>query len=309
MCALPVQAKLSPVASPDVAGTPSGEAAAPSQPPSHTARTPAAPGPSPYLRWSGVINRVMAGVLVVPGAILMIPLVVIIRLTSRGPAFYAQKRVGKDGRPFTMYKLRTMRHDAEARSGPVWSTAADPRVTPVGRVLRKLHLDELPQILNVLRGEMHLFGPRPERPEFVRYLSRRIPGYGRRLTVPPGISGLAQINLPPDTDLQSVHRKVVLDSFYIEQAGPLLDARVFFCTLLRMLGLPGNAAMVLLGLDYRHLVEALPELEQHAILPEGADDTALAPTPWREHFDSEALGPKWEQQMSVGLALGKAFPR
>ena len=128
----------------------------------------------------------------------------LVRLTSRGPGIYKQARVGKDGRKFMMYKIRTMRQDAEAASGPMWTQAHDPRVTFLGRVLRKLHLDELPQLFNVLKGEMSLVGPRPERPEFVRVLAEAIPGYRNRLAVRPGVTGLAQVNLPPDTDIASV---------------------------------------------------------------------------------------------------------
>jgi hypothetical protein len=109
--------------------------------------------------------------------------------------------------------------------------------------LRKLHLDEFPQLFNVLRGEMALVGPRPERPEFVSILSEQIQGYVARLAVKPGITGLAQINLPPDTDLESVRRKLILDVEYITEAGPLLDLQVMLCTAARLLGLPGELSM------------------------------------------------------------------
>ena len=141
----------------------------------------------------------------------------LVKLTSRGPAIYRQVRAGLGGRPFTIYKIRTMAHDCEARTGPVWATADDPRVTPLGRFLRRSHLDELPQLWNVLRGEMSLVGPRPERPEFVAQLQRAIPDYRRRLQVPPGVTGLAQVQLPPDTDLAGVRRKLVYDLYYIRR--------------------------------------------------------------------------------------------
>src|SRR6185436_18198088 len=132
----------------------------------------------------------------------------------------------------------------ETKSGPVWSApGSDPRVTRLGYWLRKLHLDELPQLFNVLRGEMSLIGPRPERPEFVKVLAESIPGYMDRLRVAPGITGLAQINLPPDTDLNSVRRKLVLDLEYIETASFLLDLRMFVCTLFRLIGVRGDTAM------------------------------------------------------------------
>jgi hypothetical protein len=147
-----------------------------------------------------------------------------------------------------MYKIRTMRNDAEAATGPVWARAGDPRVTPLGRVLRKLHLDEFPQLFNVLRGEMALIGPRPERPEFSQHLTLKIPHYQERLTVLPGITGLAQINLPPDTDLDSVRRKLTLDLEYIATARFLLDLRMFMCTAVRLVGIHGELAMRMFAL-------------------------------------------------------------
>jgi lipopolysaccharide/colanic/teichoic acid biosynthesis glycosyltransferase len=210
---------------------------------------------SRYFRFKGIVSRLAGACLLLPGAALMLPLIVLVRCSSKGPAIYRQLRVGRGGRTFMMYKLRTMRHDAEAHSGPVWCGVDDPRITRLGRVLRKLHLDELPQLINVVRGEMDLFGPRPERPEFVAILERRIPGYGDRHLVAPGVTGLAQINLPPDTDFDSVRRKIVLDRYYIENANLLLDLRMFSCTILRVFGLQGELVMKLMGLNYRHLVD------------------------------------------------------
>jgi hypothetical protein len=131
-----------------------------------------------------------------------------------------------------------MKQNAENKTGPAWTQSADPRVTPLGHFLRKFHLDELPQLFNVLRGEMSLVGPRPERPEFVEILSRQSPEYSNRLVVKPGITGLAQLNLPPDSDLDSVRRKVVLDIEYIQTAGIWLDMKLIFCTALRFTKLP-----------------------------------------------------------------------
>jgi lipopolysaccharide/colanic/teichoic acid biosynthesis glycosyltransferase len=203
--------------------------------------------------------------LLILAAPLIATLVLTIRLTSKGRGIYRQRRVGLGGRIFTMYKLRSMRCDAEHRTGAVWaSVCSDPRVTPLGHWLRLLHLDELPQLYNVVRGEMSLIGPRPERPEFVSLLAEQIPGYLDRLQVKPGITGLAQVNLPPDTDLQSVRRKLVLDREYIQTAGPLLDARIALCTLLRLVGLRGGRAVALLGLT--RVVE----------LPEPGEDDRLA---------------------------------
>jgi len=158
-------------------------------------------------------------------------------LTSRGPSLYAQKRLGRDGRAFKIYKIRSMIVDSEA-SGPRWSTEGDPRVTPVGRFLRRSHLDELPQLWNILKGEMSLVGPRPERPEFVHQLKVALPRYTERLTVKPGVTGLAQVQLPPDTDLSSVRRKLDCDLRYIEIMNPWLDLRIVACTAFGLLGIP-----------------------------------------------------------------------
>jgi len=159
-----------------------------------------------------------------------------VKLTSRGPAFYTQTRVGQDGHLFTIYKIRTMIHKCESLTGPRWTTPGDPRVTPVGWFLRRTHFDELPQLLNVLRGEMSLIGPRPERPEFVAKLERVIPGYGQRHRVLPGITGLAQVQLPPDTDIDSVRRKVSYDLHYVRRISLILDARILIATGLHLLG-------------------------------------------------------------------------
>ncbi len=209
-------------------------------------------------RRKAFFDRLCAGLLLAPGLPLIALLVLLTRLTSRGPGIYRQLRVGRDGRKFMMYKIRTMRHDAEARSGPVWAqTNRDPRITLLGRALRKFHLDELPQLLNVLKGEMSLVGPRPERPEFVHILAESIPDYRDRLVAPPGITGLAQLNLPPDSDLNSVRRKLVLDRQYVRRAGLWLDTRIILCTGLRISKFPERWLLPLFGL--RRSV-ALPEI-------------------------------------------------
>jgi polysaccharide deacetylase family protein (PEP-CTERM system associated) len=181
-------------------------------------------------------------VLALIGLILTAPVVlvaaVLIKLTSRGPAFYTQVRVGKDGRLFTIYKLRTMFHHAEAATGPIWSAPGDCRVSPIGKILRASHLDELPQLFNVLMGQMSLIGPRPERPEIVQKLQSRIANYTARLEVRPGISGLAQVQLPPDVDLEGVRRKLACDLYYLEHFSAGLEFRLLVCTALVFLGLP-----------------------------------------------------------------------
>ena len=188
------------------------------------------PSFSRYFAWKRWLDLVLAILLLIPGIPLILLLVLVVRLTSRGSGLYRQVRVGRNGELFTMYKIRTMRHDAEVGTGAVWAEPADPRVTRTGRFLRWKHLDELPQLLNVLCGHMSLVGPRPERPEFVRHLSRHINDYLDRLAVPPGITGLAQINLLPDSDLESVRRKLAVDLNYIERANWFLDVRILLGT-------------------------------------------------------------------------------
>jgi len=147
----------------------------------------------------------------------------LVKLTSRGPAFYRQTRVGKHGRHFQIIKLRSMRQDAEVGTGAVWCAAEDDRITPLGKILRATHLDELPQLINVVKGEMSLVGPRPERPEFVRNFEMLIEGYAARSLVRPGITGIAQLRLPPDTDLNSVKQKLHFDLYYVRHISLWLD--------------------------------------------------------------------------------------
>jgi lipopolysaccharide/colanic/teichoic acid biosynthesis glycosyltransferase len=182
-----------------------------------------------------------------------------------------------------------MRCDAEAYTGPVWAGAgSDSRVTPLGYWLRHLHLDELPQLYNIVRGEMSLVGPRPERPEFVGILTEQIPGYWDRLQVKPGITGLAQINLPPDTDLHSVRCKLVLDREYIHNSGPLLDARIVLCTLLRLVGLRGGRAVTLLGLSRTVVIERTPSPADTAS-PPVADPNSCECLPEPQRAESNSL--------------------
>jgi lipopolysaccharide/colanic/teichoic acid biosynthesis glycosyltransferase len=234
--------------------------------------------PSAYFRRKAILDRVLAALLLLPGLPMIGLLVLLVRLTSRGPGIYRQVRLGRHGQRFLMYKIRTMRQDAEAASGPVWTTqASDPRVTLVGRLLRRLHLDELPQLLNILKGEMSLVGPRPERPEFVHVLTEAIPGYRSRLGVPPGVTGLAQLNIPPDTDITSVRRKLVLDREYIEQAGLLLDLRILSSTFFRMLRVPERWLLSVLGLRRTVTLFAVPE-GTSANGVNGAGHAAASPT-------------------------------
>ena len=191
-----------------------------------------------YVPCKTAIDFVAAAVLLVPAAPLIALAALLVKLSSRGPAFYTQTRVGRNGRLFTIYKVRTMLHRCESLTGPRWSVPGDPRVTAVGHFLRVTHLDELPQLLNVLRGEMSLIGPRPERPEFVPELEAALPSYRDRLAVLPGVTGLAQVQLPADTDLDSVRKKLAYDLYYMRNLSPTLDLRILLCTALYAVGIP-----------------------------------------------------------------------
>jgi lipopolysaccharide/colanic/teichoic acid biosynthesis glycosyltransferase len=189
-----------------------------------------------YLSCKRAADFILAALLTVPAVPLVLLAALLVKRTSRGPAFYTQTRVGEDGRLFTIWKIRSMVHNCESLTGPRWSMPGDPRVTRVGAFLRASHLDELPQLLNVLRGEMSLIGPRPERPEFVPELERELPGYWQRLLVRPGVTGLAQVQLPPDSDLESVRRKLAHDLYYVRCLSPWLDLRILLCTVLYVSG-------------------------------------------------------------------------
>ncbi len=208
-----------------------------------------------YRSYKPVVDFLLAALLTVPAVPLILVAAVLVKLTSRGPAFYTQTRVGEDGRPFTIWKIRSMIHNCESLTGPRWSMPGDPRVTRIGVFLRASHLDELPQLLNVLRGEMSLIGPRPERPEFVPELERELPGYWQRLTVRPGVTGLAQVQLPPDSDLSSVRRKLAHDLYYIRHLSPWLDARLLLGTAVYALGWPFGVLRKLLGIPDGATVE------------------------------------------------------
>jgi lipopolysaccharide/colanic/teichoic acid biosynthesis glycosyltransferase len=155
-------------------------------------------------------------------------------LESPGPAIYSQERLGQYRRPFRIYKFRTMHAGAERDTGPAWSRVGDPRVTELGRALRFTHLDELPQLWNVMRGEMSLVGPRPERDFFIRQFEAVVPGYGGRFAILPGITGLSQIRSGYDTSLRSVRRKTRYDLLYAENESALLDVKIVLGTAFRM---------------------------------------------------------------------------
>jgi len=207
----------------------------------------------------------MTGALV--GLILALPIFVtvpiLIKLESPGPAIFKQLRVGRNnrkrarrrynfilpiekrngdrrrensyGRPFTIYKFRTMREDAERFCGPIWATKNDPRITKVGKVLRLTRLDELPQLLNVLKGNMSLVGPRPERPHFIRQLAKEVDSYSKRLQTKPGITGLAQVSQGYDANLEDVDSKVKFDVTYIRNWSLWFDLKILAKTVVVML--------------------------------------------------------------------------
>ncbi len=191
--------------------------------------------PDPMPSWEKFTKRLFdilfsLIILVVTLPIFLI-LVILVRLTSKGPAIFRQERVGLYGRLFTMFKFRTMYQDAEQRSGPVWAKENDPRITPVGYWLRKLRLDEIPQLFNVLRGDMSLVGPRPERQFFVDQFKKDIPLYTRRLRVRPGITGWAQVKWKYDESFEDVKEKTKYDLFYVENMSLRMDFKILINTL------------------------------------------------------------------------------
>ncbi|HEU5321569.1 MAG TPA: undecaprenyl-phosphate glucose phosphotransferase, partial [Methylomirabilota bacterium] len=188
---------------------------------------------SPLYGWNRVMKRALDVAVGGAALVLLAPLVaacaVAVRLTSPGPVLYRQERMGLDGRRFAMLKLRTMRADAEAETGPRWATADDPRRTRVGTFLRRLSLDELPQLVNVLRGEMSLVGPRPERPSFVAEFRRRVPGYMLRHKVKAGMTGWAQVNGWRGNT--SIEKRIEYDLYYIERWSLAFDLKILVRTL------------------------------------------------------------------------------
>ena len=208
-----------------------------------------------YITCKIVVDYVLATLLLLMAAPVLLLSAALVKLTSRGPALYTQKRLGLNGRPFAIYKLRTMFHDCERTTGPRWAVPGDARITSVGRWLRFTHLDELPQLWNVLRGEMSLVGPRPERPEIVAQLQEVIPNYARRLLLRPGLTGLAQVQLPADLNLECVRRKLTYDLFYLEHLGLGLDLRILLSTSLYVLGASAGMVRLLFWLPDGSLVQ------------------------------------------------------
>jgi sugar transferase (PEP-CTERM system associated) len=186
-------------------------------------------------RFLGTVKRMMDIVCASLGLVLAAPLMVLatiaIRVTSKGPVLYHQQRVGKNGHIFTVHKFRSMRVDAEAATGPVWASKdGDPRVTPIGTFLRRSRLDEVPQLWNVLKGDMSFVGPRPERPEFVEALTKEIAFYGQRHIVRPGITGWAQVRYTYGATTEDALQKLQFDLYYIKNLSIALDLFIIFET-------------------------------------------------------------------------------
>jgi lipopolysaccharide/colanic/teichoic acid biosynthesis glycosyltransferase len=186
---------------------------------------------APYFAVKSAVDRTITAILMIAALPLMLVVALMILVMDGRPIFYRQSRVGKNGQTFRMWKFRTMCRNAESVTGVVWSSESDPRVTALGRWLRRAHLDELPQFLNVLAGDMNLIGPRPERSKIVGELARQVPGYLERLNAHPGITGLAQLRLGYDQSVADVRRKLVLDLEYIRTTSFQQDLRILLATI------------------------------------------------------------------------------
>jgi len=187
-----------------------------------------------------IVDLVLSLSFVVTGLPFYIIFGLLIKFNSKGPVLFKQIRTGLENNPFLLYKFRSMHLNAEADSGPVWTALDDSRITKVGRFLRRFRLDELPQLLNVIKGDMSLVGPRPERPYFVEKLMEEFPSYVRRMKVRPGITGWAQIKLPYDEHFDDVGEKLKYDSHYIENVSFWLDLKIIFKTIWVMMSGKGR---------------------------------------------------------------------
>jgi sugar transferase (PEP-CTERM system associated) len=181
-----------------------------------------------------LIKRIVGLSLSIVMTVLLLPLIAVvalaIKLDSKGPVLFKQERVGENGKVYTIYKFRSMREDAEALSGPVWAEEDDPRITRVGRIIRKLRIDELPQLWNVIKGDMSFVGPRPERPYFVERLKKKVPYYNERFSVKPGVTGWAQVMYPYGATEEDALQKLKYDLYYVKNMSLLMDLVVIFHT-------------------------------------------------------------------------------
>lgn len=182
--------------------------------------------------WEATLKRLLdiavSAIALILGAPFWLLITVLVKLDSEGPAIYEQERVGQNGKPFVLKKFRTMRKDAEKNSGPVWAGAEDPRITKIGKFLRKTRLDEIPQFINVLKGDMSMVGPRPERAFFIEKLKEEIPIYVRRMKMKPGVTGWAQVKHHYDESIEDVKKKVIYDMYYFENMSIMMDLKILF---------------------------------------------------------------------------------
>ncbi len=185
----------------------------------------------PYLRLKPLVDFFAAAAGLILFSPFLLTVILLVWITSRGPVLYSQTRVGKNGKHFIIYKFRTMHIDAEKESGPIWASKNDTRVTSIGKFLRKSHIDELPQLINVLKGEMSIVGPRPERPIFVEKFIQSVPNYNERLSGMPGIPGLAQVRHSGDESIEDVVRKLSFDLDYLRNIRFSNDLKIFFQTI------------------------------------------------------------------------------
>ncbi|MGM0443112.1 MAG: sugar transferase [Fibrobacterota bacterium] len=186
--------------------------------------------------WQAQVKRlfdiIISLLILVPFAPVWLLVAALVKITDPGPAVYSQERIGQNGKPFTMMKFRSMYVDAESKSGPQWATDNDPRITPFGRFMRKTRLDEIPQLINVLKGDMSFVGPRPERKYFIDKLKEEIPWYVKRLKMKPGITGWAQVKHKYDETIEDVKTKVMYDLYYFENMSLLLDLKIIIQTII-----------------------------------------------------------------------------
>lgn len=250
----------------------------------------------PYLMAKLLMDRVAAVFLLILLSPVMLVAALAVKVTSRGPVFYRQPRLGRGGHVFQVWKFRTMIDNAEAGTGPVWSTAGDPRITKIGKILRDTHIDEFPQLLNVLGGAMSLVGPRPERPEIASELQTKISAYQLRLMIRPGITGFAQVRLPPDSDLEGVRRKLAHDLYYIQHLSLLMDLKILLRTGWSFVWSVGDVTVKTARLPRKEVVEKLVPY----LLDESAARETFAPAVARPA--SEARAPHEDAWQKATLA-------
>ncbi len=185
-----------------------------------------------FREFKRAFDNIIAGVGIVMAAPVILFTAIVIKIVSPGPVFFKQERMGWGGKLFYIYKLRTMHVDAEKNTGPVWAQEDDPRLIKFGSIIRKMHIDELPQLYNVLKGDMSIVGPRPERPVFVERLGKEISDYRKRMNVKPGITGLAQVWHKYDETIADVRKKVKYDLLYIREMCLMVDLRILLRTVI-----------------------------------------------------------------------------